>query len=276
MLFDDLIASGRATVTDEWLTVADITTDTRVNTRPVYKPWVEAHIALFDLQKIGVPQVSARPDGTKIWLDGQNRGALLRAVGRSDDKIQCRVWRGLSVPQEAALFLALNDNRQVNTIYKFQAGVTAGELTAVEIHRAAGDLGWSIKDQTRDGCITAVVSLQKVHRLGRKEDGGGAALVHRTLSVVTHAWGYKAEAVKGEILYGLSQVLRRYGTQIDDAELSRRLAQYPAGPSGLIGDARGLKRYQQGTSIAVCVAETIVNTYNHRKRTAALPKWRNT
>lgn len=53
----------------------DVETDPRVNTRPVDRAWVNRKMREgYDRKRIGVPTVSARTDGTFVWLDGQNRG----------------------------------------------------------------------------------------------------------------------------------------------------------------------------------------------------------
>jgi hypothetical protein len=255
----------------EWISVDQVTSDHRVNTRPVDTAWVDARVREgFDPNRIGVPTVSKRKDGTYVWLDGQNRGALIRSAGWSNQKIQCRVFYNLTLQREAELFLGLNDNRQVKPVYKFMARITSGEKHAVAIDAIVRSAGWKISDQSNGRGITAVRSLETVYNATPKSLGKALTI---TLRVVTEAWGYKNEAVNGDVIGGIGSVFVRFHDQIDVSALIKKLAEFPAGPSGLIGKARGMRQFQGGT-VSQCVAETVVSAYNTRRRSGALPDWR--
>jgi hypothetical protein len=276
MLLDDLMATGQVTAVVEPVRVDSITTDTRVNTRPVYGPWVAQRKDSFDPSKLGIPIVSERADGTRVWLDGQNRGALLKLVGWGDQSIDCKVFRGLTVKQEAALFLGHNDNRRVGTVYQFLARVTAGDPTAVAITEIARGIGWRIADQNGPETITAVAALEKVYQGDLREPVEGYApgwALQRTLSTITDAWGFKSETPNGEIIKGVGALFNRYLDGIDSIALIKKLASYPAGPAGLLGDARGRRQYQGG-SVSACVSESVVDLYNKGRRSRTLETWR--
>lgn len=271
MLDTSQLKDGQTLNSVEWIPVCDISTDRRVNTRPVDTAWVDARIREgFDPDRLGVPTVSKRKDGTHIWLDGQNRGALIRAAGWGNQKIQCRVFHGLTVEEEAQLFLGLNDNRQVMPVYKFLARVTSGEQHAVAINAMVVAAGWRISDSNSGKAITAVRALESVYRA--TPDRLGRALVP-TLRCATEAWGYKAEAVSGSVIQGIGAVFVRFGEQIDLPSLVKKLSEFPNGASGLLGNARGIRQFQGGT-VANCVAQTVVTAYNTRRRSGALPDWR--
>lgn len=271
MVAIDHIATETVLDTIEWLSVSQVHSDHRVNTRPVDTAWVDKKVREgFDPHRVGVPTVSKRPDGTYVWLDGQNRGELIRRSGWSDQKIQCRVFYGLTTAQEASQFLGLNDNRQVKPVYKFLARITSGETHAVAVNTIVEAAGWRISDQSSNRGITAVGSLEKVYH--DTPDAPGRALA-MTLRVVTEAWGFKPGAVAGDVLLGIGTVFVRFHDRIDTPALTKKLAEFPAGPSGLLGKARGLRQFQGGT-VAQCAAETVVNAYNTRRRSGALPDWR--
>ena len=263
---------GRESI--EWVPLSAIGTDRTVNTRSYDAIWVEKKLAEgFDPNGIGVPIVSHRDNDTYVWLDGQNRGELMRRAGWGDQKIQCRVFHGLNPAQEAALFLVHNDNRRVQPIYKFLARVTAGEPNAVAITRIAERVGWKISEQNGEGRIAAVAVLDKVFLMDKKNDMPGGDVLELALRVITQAWGYKAEAVDGRIIQGMGALFNRFGDSIDRAVLVKKLAEFPAGASGVLGKARGMHGFQGGT-VAHCVAEVVVNLYNARRRTNVLPDWR--
>ncbi len=260
--------------TTEWIPLADLDRDPAVNTRPVDHGWVTQRVAVFDPNALGTLSVSVRTDGTTIILDGQNRAELCRRAGWGDQRVLCRIYTGLTLQQEAGLFRALNDNRRVRTIYKFLARVTEGELGAVAINTVVQQLGWKISDQAGPTHITAVVSLERIYVGDRRQNKGVPDLgaVVTTLNVVTEAWGHRSEAVNGQVLIGVGQVIGRYGEAIAVPELVKRLSTYPGGPTGLLGDARGLQRYQGG-SVANSISDVIVKRYNERRRTNKLPDW---
>lgn len=258
----------------EWVALSAIGTDRSVNTRSFDPAWVERKLSEgFDPDGIGVPIISHRSKDSYVWLDGQNRGELMRRAGWGDQKIQCRVFSGLTRAQEASLFLVHNDNRRVQPIYKFLAKVTAGDADAVAITRIAERVGWKISDQNGDGRIAAVVALDKVFLMDKKEGMPGGDVLELTLRVVTQAWGYKAEAVDGRILLGIGALFSRFGDAIERAVLVKKLAEFPAGASGVLGKARGRQQFQGGT-VAHCVAEVVVTVYNARRRNNVLPDWR--
>lgn len=258
----------------EWVSLSSIGTDRRVNTRSFDLAWVERKLSEgFDPDGIGVPIVSHRGDGIYVWLDGQNRGELMRRAGWADQKIQCRVFHGLTPAQEASLFLVHNDNRRVQPIYKFLARVTAADPVAVAITRIAERAGWRISDKTADGRILAVVALERVFLSDKTDEEPGGAVLEATLRVVTEAWGFRPEAVDGRVLQGIGALLKRFGPAIDRAVLVKKLAEFPAGASGVLGKARGMQQFQGGT-VPHCVAEVVVTAYNARRRTNVLPDWR--
>lgn len=266
-LFDRQVARDAI----EWILVSAVTSDRRVNTRPVDPAWVEKKLREgFDPTQIGVPIVSSRQDGTMVWLDGQNRAELIRRAGWSDQKIQCRVFYGLTIAEEARAFLVHNDNRTIRPIYKFLARVTSGDEAAVAITTIAKAAGWRIQDGAANQGITASRSLEKVYLATPKSPGRA---LFPTLRVITEAWGYKPTTVNGHVIEGIGMVFARFDDAIEIPALVKKLAEYPGGPSGLIGKAKGLREYQGGI-LAHSVAEIVVTTYNVRRRGGALPDWR--
>jgi hypothetical protein len=258
--------------TIDWVPLAKILTDHEVNTRPVDYSWVDKRVAGFDPDKLGVPIVSARPDGTYACLDGQNRIELLRRVGWGNQKIECRVFTGLSKAQEARLFLGHNDNRQVGSFHKFAARITAGDPDAVAINNIVTKAGWELSYFVGEKKIAAVAALENIWKATRPDPSGyRGATLEATITVATEAWGYSADAANGQLLRGIGLIVNRHGEILDRAGLVRKLAQNR--PLGILADARGLHSYTGGT-VSACVAETITKLYNSHRRIGALPPWR--
>lgn len=249
----------------ELVTPDSVTTDSQVNTRPVDRAWVTRKLREgYDEKRIGVPTVSARPDSTFVWLDGQNRGELMRTAGHGKQKIPMKVFRGLTLAEEAELFLGLNDNRRVASIYKFLAEVTAGRPEALEINRIAAEFGWSVADTGTTRAIHAVSALSSIYRSTTEP---GVAL-RRTLSVVTEAWGHIPEAVNANILLGLASVLNE-NPEIHLASLVKKLGTFDGGPASLLGKGRGY-RSTTGCTVTQGVDQVIRTTYNTGRRSARL------
>lgn len=252
----------------ELLAPAAVGTDPGVNTRPVDTAWVARKLREgFDVKRLGVPTVSARVDGSFIWLDGQNRGALCRSANRGEIKISMRVFRGLTQAEEADLFLGLNDNRRVQPIYKFMAEVTAGRPHALEITRIAGDLGWVIGDSGKENAIQAVAALSSIFRSSERP----GETLHAALEIVTNAWGHTSESVNAHLLYGLASVLNEC-PEIDQRVLAAKLAKHEGGPGSLLGKGKGF-RSVAGCTVAQGVDQVIRAAYNAGRRGNRLPTW---
>ncbi len=79
-------------------------------------------IANFDLDVFGHPAVSWR-DGVYYIIDGQHRIAALKewlGKGWEIQKIECRVYQGMSEAEEADMFDRLNDTLIVSSFDKFK------------------------------------------------------------------------------------------------------------------------------------------------------------
>ncbi|WP_411109557.1 DUF6551 family protein [Streptomyces sp. c-19] len=240
-----------------------------MNTRPVDRGWVARKLREgFDVKRLGVPTVSSRADGTFNWIDGQNRGALCRAASRADIKITMKVFHGLSVEEEAELFLGLNDNRRVQPIYKFIAEVTAGRPEALAISRIANDAGWNISDGSTTNSIHAVAALITLFRADSQKSG---TILRDVLSIVTEAWGHTPEAVSANILLGLGSMLNA-SPSVDQKVLVKKLSSHAGGAGGLVGKGRGL-REATGCKVSEGVDQVIRGVYNSGKRGGRLSTW---
>jgi len=80
----------------------------------------------FDIRNVGLLTVSLREDGFYYIIDGQHRmeAAMLNEV----EELDCLIHEGLSIKDEANMFLALNKDRKLPTaIDNFKVAVTAGK-----------------------------------------------------------------------------------------------------------------------------------------------------
>ena len=115
----------------------------------------------WDDNALDVPKLSQRAGGETIWLDGQHRGAALKEMGRGEHSIECLVYRGLSLQQEAALFRRLNNSKRLTPLNLYNAALTEGDPVALRCQ----DLLVAVRleaGQGRKNSLTAVNTLWRM------------------------------------------------------------------------------------------------------------------
>lgn len=176
----------------------------------------------FDESRIGVPVLSLRKDGTSVVLDGQHRVEAMRRSGMTDLKILCEVHNGLSLSEEAALFLRLNNGRTSVRVYdKYRARIVAEEPTAVEFTRIAHSLGLRIGAAPGKNTICAIQAIESVYKRN--------ANLESTLTILKR-WGHgDASVFDGDLIKDMSRFLVDYSAAVDHEELSGKLARHDPG-----------------------------------------------
>lgn len=237
--------------------------------------WANKIALDFDPDYIGVVHVSDRRDGTYAIIDGQHRISAVRQLfGDDDQMVECKVYSGLDIPQEAALFVALNNFKSPSAIQQFIKNVVAGDPEAVEINRIANNCGYKISTWTTDGYVSCVRALELVYR-GFSETRGSTnpALLTQTLTIIRNAWGDSKDGVKSQIVEGVARLVAARGKVIDYPVLIARLAAFPGGGSGLLGRGRGLAA-MVGGKVPAAIAEVILDAYNKNRRSDKLESLR--
>lgn len=260
----------------QWLPIGQLDIDPRIN-RPLDTRRVDNIARDFDPDALGVLTVSARESGQYVLIDGQHRAASVRQLGWGDEqRVPCDVRPGLTLAEEARLFVNLNNTAKPTAIYRFLRRVTAGEDVAVAINHIVALAGLEVSDQPGDGRINAVVAMERVYSgtgaLAR-EMGPYPDALEGSLRILTEAFGRTDDAVRGPLVQGVGALLVRYGPAVDRASLVARLSKLPVGANGLLSRARGMHEYQGG-SLPRCVSEVCVGLYNGGRRTRRLDDWR--
>lgn len=264
--------NDKATRGTVWLELAGLRVD-HTYQRPLRQPRVDTIAAEFDPEMFGVLHVSRRNDGTHFLVDGQHRVEAARQYlgsGANGQRVECKVYEGLTIQQEARLFKKLNDQTAQTMFSRFRAGVRAGEPTETAINKIVEGLGLVVGQASQDRCVTAVGALVQVYRgFSRNAEDKHPELLRMVLSVITSAWGATGDSLNGHIIEGLGRLLVVRQRVLDVPDLIKRLAQYPGGPLGLLGKARG-RRDIMGGKIGHNVAETIIEAYNRGRRNTAV------
>lgn len=244
--------------------VGDLWIDPRVQ-RGLKKARVEKMAATFQPDAIGVLTTSFREPGRIHVIDGQHRYRAAELAGYTG-KLQTMEYKGLSIPEEAALFRLLNKTEQVNRVDAFLISCIEEDPDSLRLAGFLADHGWSVGTGATEHRLSAIASLERVYAL----DGAAA---DATLAVLTAAFGHRAAAVQGSLLEGVGRFLARHLADVNLADLTKRLAGIPGGPDGLLGIARGQAVTRSG-NLSTQVATLVTNIYNQRRRTSALPEWR--
>lgn len=225
----------------------------------------------FNPDALGLLILSERADSTLICLDGMHRRAAAHQAGWKE-LVDGRIFVGLSLAEEASLFLLYNDKKDPSAISRFKARVLAGDAVAVDIHNIVRRLGWTVRLSADPGNLAAVDALERVYRsgAGTLSDGAYPAITERTLSTITEAWGREPVAVQNPILQGVAQLYGRYGNAVDTPKLVREMQDTQ--PRVLVGRAKTLKDVQGGT-VPAALAKILVSLHNNRRRANLLPDW---
>lgn len=206
---------------------------------------------------LGVPVISERENGKLIALDGQHRIAACRMAG-FDDLILCEVHDGLSLPDEAALFLGLNSElrRPVRVFDKFKAQLVAKDPVAIEIASITKKHGFRVTKATATCGICAIQALVSTYHRGNLPD----------VLTVMMAWSEgDKDYLEGILIRALSVFLGKYPT-VDLGDFGKRLVPFTA--DRVVSKLRrmqGAFADVSPTIAACCVFRDIYNARRPRK-----------
>mgnify|MGYP003631296917 CR=1 FL=1 len=220
-----------------------------------YRPqWAAQLAANFNVEGMGYPVLSWRPDGRYHIVDGQHRIGALRLVGFcDDDTVECEVYEGMSGPEEAELFLERNTKKAKTAYERFIIAYEAGRVPETLVTKVVTAEGMSIARHKTPGGIRCVTALLRIY-----EDQGEDILA-QTIRIVRDAYG--DAGFEGLVIQGVALVCERYGDGVDERRLVDRLSVIQGGVNGLMGLARQL-RMATGNSAIRCIAAQAVETYN--------------
>lgn len=227
----------------------------------------------FQPQSLGLITASKRADGHIYALDGAHRISAAR-LAKYDGLLATRLFEGLTLEEEAGLFLSLNTTRAVQAIDRFKVRITMGDPSAVAINKVLKryDLAvdWA-SNETRN-IISAVSTLEKVYAgAGVRPEGEYPDLVDKVLSTIRRAYGDNTERTtfNRPMLEGLGILWATFGNRIDRERLNAVLQETV--PRQVTALSRTLRDAKGGT-LGECAAETLHRLYNHRHR-AKLPEF---
>jgi hypothetical protein len=267
------MSTNKYTIED--LPVGSLEVDRRVQRTGLEQHKLEKMVKYWNEDAKGVITVSRRRDRSQIIIDGQHRTEAVRRLTDNQGTVTCHVYEGLSLMEEAQMFLDLNNTTKPPIQDKFRVRVTGEDPAAVRINDIANAYGWTITRAAGDGNINAVATLERLYLLSEKLELE-PNLVQVALLVITRAWGMERYGVGATIMEGLGRVLAEHRDKIDIENLIVKLKERKGGPSTLHAEATQMASLRHG-KVSMAVAELVVDTYNKGKRTGdggkALPRW---
>jgi len=244
--------------------VGDLWVDPNVQ-RSLRKARVTAMAGDFRPDALGVLTTSRR-EGKRIHIiDGQHRYRAAEAAAFLG-VIQTMEYRGLTIPEEAALFRLLNKTEKVSRVDQFLISCVEQDPASVRLAGFLAAHGWAVGASATESRLSAIASLERVYARSPEAADG-------TLAVLTVAYGHIPTAVQGSLIEGVGRMLARYGQDVNLTLLAKRLSSLPGGPNALLGNARGRNVARTG-NLSSQVAQIITNeVYNKGLRSNALPEW---
>jgi hypothetical protein len=219
---------------------------------------------LWNEAAIGTLTLSERilPDGQRelVVLDGQQRRATGLKVGHKN-KVQAIVHEGLTVAEEAELFLLLNTRQSVNSWTQFRIARTAGDPLAQAVGVILDELHIPL------GSPKGFSAVVMARRVAKRQ--GGLVQLHWALRQVQKIFDPLGEGgiYDGRVVEAFAMIYRHcseQGIKIDEDNLHKKLVRHGAGSVGLtdlIGHGHTLQKLDR-VKIAKSIAHAIAARYN--------------
>lgn len=248
--------------------VADLTIDERVQRAHFSNKRVNKIVSNFNADALGRATISARRDGSLIVLDGQHRIEALRRKSGGAGAMPCKVYHGLSLEEEARLFLDLNAGAMPTQYDRYRVSVVGADEETVGIDKIVHSYGLVVsKGQNTSpqrGTINAIVSLRKVYGLKVHEGEDTeevVSILDWTLKAITQAWGNEPAGLISPILEGVGRLLYRFWSTVELDRLVKAMANYPGGATTLHAQARQLSNLNR-LKVWQNIGQLLVNSYN--------------
>jgi hypothetical protein len=257
--------------TEEYVKVGDLQVDRVVQRSTIDQRKVETLKKRWNEGAVGYIVVSRRKDRSMIIIDGQHRWAAYKELTDNQGEMLAQVFEGLTLGDEAQLFLDTNYGNQPTLLDKFRVRTVAGDEVALDITRILRPFGWDVVNSNNPGSVKAVGALERIYKVA-KASHIEPNILESTFRVITHAWGLDVDGVHAVILVGVSAIIEENDAGLSLEKLEKVMGKYPSGPYGLHVDATQLAALRR-TSVGMGVAEQIVEYYN-KQQGKKLPIWR--
>jgi len=219
---------------------------------------VQIMAANWDPRAAGMITLSARSDGSTFIVDGQHRvAAALETQDRPArqvaghmlpptfkvERIYAEVFEGLTLEEEAEMYLLLNDTKIPMALDRVAVSAVAGRPDAVRVELTARKYGWFLKNTPR---IQAPQTFNRI--AGMDEDG---VIIDRVFNILTQAWSHASDSTRSGIVEGLARLLKER-PHLDDARLIKVLSKHQ--PSTILSNIESLRGTYQARARIMALA----------------------
>ena len=254
--------TNEATYIVETIKVADLEVDKRVQRDELQMKKVDTIVANFNADALGVAHVSRRrtANGEHLGdfvIDGWHRKEAVHRVSEGTGALVCHVYEGLTLAEEAQMFLDLNYGNQPTQLEKHKARLHTEDETAVRVEDSVHKYGWDIRPIPGNGNVNAIMKLYQIDALSQKM-GADPDLLTLTFLTITRAWEHDRYGAQSVILEGISRLHAEHGSKIDIDHLIDRLKNYKGGPQRLHAEAR---QFANNTGMKVSMAVAWLHPY---------------
>ena len=261
--------------TVEEIPVNELLVDPRVQ-REHFKPLkVEKIFRNYNPSALGIITVSRRKDRGMYILDGWHRVEAYRRLTDNAGTVPCHVFEGLTLEEEAAVFLDSNFRETPNIMDRFKVQLTKGDPKSLEIDRLTKQYDWTVSATPANGNINAIGALGRMYDLSEKLELE-PHLIQIVLITITRAWGHERQGAQSVLLEGLGRLWAEHGEKINLDRLVETLRDFPDGPYGLHQAASSVSR-SRGLKLPMAVADIVTERYNRgysNNSRNRLPIWR--
>lgn len=267
---DDILEAtlGKYDYRIEEIPVNKLDIDPRVQRGGMRESTIRTIVRNFNINALGLATVSDRGHGFLVILDGAHRWEAIRRLTDNAGNLPCRVLTGLTLEQEAEIFLQLNAGFQPTMYEKFRVGVVGNEEVVSEIDKIVHSYGLKVDKNAAMGTINAIAALKRIYGMRvftLDEDGGDMSqdtILSLTLKTIVAAWGMEASGLQAASLEGVARLLQRHFNTIDWNRLVSTMAGMTGGAGGMVIRARELARLRR-VRASFAVAQMLIDAYNH-------------
>lgn len=262
--------------TEEFVSVKDLEIDPRVQRQVLNRNKVADLVKNWNPGAVGLIHASRRKSRALILLDGWHRREAASIVSEGEGKLWTRIFTGLTLAQEAQMFLDLNRTNAPSLMDKFQVllqGETSESAAAQDIAKILGEYGWKIARTAGPGHVNCVKVVQRIYaesELKNREPN----ILQLAILAITDAWGTTdRDAVNGSLVEAVAAIFDEYGDLLDTGRLINIMKETDGGPTGLLSRASQFAKLRKGRR-SMATAYLIMEDYNKGLSRRGLGTWR--
>lgn len=265
---------------EEDVLVSDIEIDHDVQRAMINPRKIERFKRKWNPAAVGRVLLSRRKDRSLRCLDGMHRVQTWRELSDNLGSIPAEIYEGLSLEEEAELFLDRNAGDKPTPLDRYRVSVTGKLPVAIQVDQLVHAYGWSVSGYKAggggvQGQLSCVVALQKLY-IYSEEHGHEPNLLQMALIVIRDTWGQETLAAQGFVITALGRMFGEYQDKLDKDRLVSALKDYKGGISQMISAARTMAN-SRNWRLPFALADLMVETYNKGlSGKNRLPRWTKT